>query len=42
MIDALSALPAPDRDAIAAHVEALARMTPAKRRAVLTLTGDGH
>jgi len=38
---ALDALPPEDRRAIAEHVEALARLSNAKRAAVLTLTREG-
>ncbi len=38
LADALAALPEADRPAVVAHVAALARLGPAKRAAILTLT----
>ena len=38
MVDALNALPEGERAAVVAHLAALARLTPAKRAAILTLT----
>ncbi|QNN24305.1 hypothetical protein HED60_19195 [Planctomycetales bacterium ZRK34] len=37
---ALNTLDEADRAAIAEHVEALAKLSPAKRAAILTLTGE--
>ena len=37
---ALLAIPEAERGAVVAHVEALADMSPARRAALLTLTGD--
>lgn len=40
LADALSALPEADRLAVVAHVRALAKLSPAKRLALLTLTRE--
>ena len=40
LIDALAALPEAERPAIIEHVKALARLSSAKRTAVLTLVAD--
>ncbi|HRQ74281.1 MAG TPA: hypothetical protein PLU35_14760, partial [Phycisphaerales bacterium] len=39
---ALATMRPEDRRAVAEHVEALARLTPAKRAALLTLTREGE
>ncbi len=42
LIDALAGLPEADRKAVAEHVAALAKLSPGKRAAILTLTrADG-
>ena len=42
LIDALACLPEADRKAVAEHVAALAKLSPGKRAAILTLTrADG-
>jgi len=40
--DALAAVPEADRPAVVAHVAALARLGPAKRTAILTLTDSNE
>ncbi len=42
LADALAALPEADRPAVVAHVAALARLAPAKRTAILTLTDSNE
>jgi len=40
--DALADLPQAERSAVVEHIRRLAELSPAKRRAILTLTGGGE